>query len=202
MPSAQDRATELLDAHGQTFAAELGLRVERNAPMPLFGLLVASMLLASRIQHRLAVQAALQLRSAGLTTARKLAEADPSEVWSALDRGDYLRKERTTAMLGDLARECVERYEGDLRRLRAEADGDVGELDTRLRGFKGIGPTGAEIFLREVQVAWPEVAPYYGSRGLEAARALGLPSDPPKLAELGDPARLGAALVRSQLSDG
>ena len=43
-------------------------------------------------------------------------------------------------------------------------------------GFhEGVGDVGADIFLREVQVAWTEVAPFADERALGAARDLGLP---------------------------
>lgn len=192
----------LLAEHGTTFADELGINVAKNTPVPLFELLIASLLLASRIQHRLAMQAYVELRKAGFRTADKLAAADAHDVWSALDRGDYLRKDRTTDLLQSCARQVADDYGGDLRRLREAADGDAGRMGELLQELKGFGETGAEIFLREVQVAWPEISPFYGSRAKEAARARRLPSSDGELAELGDPAVVGAALIRAQLSDG
>jgi hypothetical protein len=80
----------------------------------------------------------------------------------------------------------LDEHGGDLRRLRAAADGDVGELSRRLQEFKGIGEVGAEIFLREVQAIWPEVRPHVVARARAGAAALGLPSQPEELAELVD----------------
>lgn len=191
-------ADDLLREHGRTFADELGIDVARDKPLPLFELLVASLLLASRIQHRLAIQAARELRSSGLRTARDLAEADRQDVGDALTRGKYLRVWRTTDLLQAMSHECLERYDGDLRGLRAEADGDADRLLALLQDFKGIGETGAEVFAREVQVAWEELQPFYGTRAIDAAKALGIAQR--DLPGLGDPATVGAALIRSQLS--
>ncbi|MBO0775524.1 MAG: endonuclease, partial [Actinobacteria bacterium] len=123
----------------------------------------------------------------------------------ALGRGHYRRyDERTATMLGDAAGLLIQRWHGDLRRLRAEADGDTGRIAAALREFPGIGPTGADIFLREVQGVWPEVAPHLDRRVLDAARKAGLPGDAGKLAQLAgsraDLPRLTAALVRASHS--
>lgn len=69
--------------------------------------------------------------------------------------------------------------------------------------FKGIGSTGADIFLREVQDTWTWVRPYFDDRALGMARELGLPDEPDRLAALAphDAARLAAALVRTALDD-
>lgn len=60
----------------------------------------------------------------------------------------------------------------------------------------GIGPTGADIYLRAVQGAWPEFAPYFDGKALDGARRLGLPNSPRKLS------RLVGADERNRLADG
>jgi len=192
----------LLDEHGRTFADELSLDVAKNTPSPLFGLLLASLLLSTRINAELAISAARELRKAGMTSADRVLAADDQAIWQALERGRYLRKDRTTPMLRETAQLAAERYDGDLRKLRGEANGDVDRAAALLREFKGIGAVGSEIFLREVQVAWTELAPFAGERALAAAPDHDLPRDAAKLAKLvpaSDFPRLAAALVRSRL---
>ena len=72
-----------------------------------------------------------------------------------------------------------------------------------MKQFKGIGDTGADIFLREVQDVWTWVRPYFDDRATAAAKRLGLPADPAKLGDLAPRAnaRLAAALVRVSLDD-
>ncbi len=72
-----------------------------------------------------------------------------------------------------------------------------------LKRFKGIGDTGDDIFLREVQDAWTWVRPYFDNRAARAAKMLGLPTDPAKLGALAPRAnaRVAAALVRASLDD-
>lgn len=90
---------------------------------------------------------------------------------------------------------------GDLRKLRDEANGEASRIATLLTEFPGIGPAGADIFLREVQAVWPEVFPYVDGRVQAAARRAGLPGDPGALAKHANSglklARLAAALLRS-----
>jgi len=75
----------------------------------------------------------------------------------ALGRGGYRRyDERTATQLGDGAELLTERWSGDLRRMREEADGDIGRLRELLQEIPGLGPAGADIFLREAQRVWPD----------------------------------------------
>ncbi len=72
-----------------------------------------------------------------------------------------------------------------------------------LKQFKGIGDTGADIYLREVQDVWTWVRPYFDDRATGTAKQLGLPAEPAKLGSLAPQAnaRLAAALVRVSLDD-
>ncbi|MGC9496511.1 endonuclease [Streptomyces sp. WG7] len=191
---------ELVGAHGRTYAEEAGIRL-KDTPQPLYRLLVLAHLLSARIRGSVAVAAARALSEAGLRDPRRMADADWQERVDALGRGGYRRyDERTAAQLGEAAELLTERWGGDLRRLREEADGEVPEVRRLLQEFPGVGPTGADIFLREVQGVWPEVAPYLDRKALQGAERLGLPADPDRLVSLAgttEPAVLAAALVRA-----
>lgn len=195
----------LLDEQGRTYAEEAGITL-RDAPQPLFRLLVLSNLLSARIRASVAMAAARELSAAGMRDPRRMAQATWQQRVDALGRGGYRRyDERTATQLGDGAELATERYGGDLRRIREQADGDIGELRRELREFPGVGPAGADIFLREAQRVWPEIAPYLDDKALEGARRLGLPDTPAQLLRLADdpdPALLAAALVRVALDKG
>jgi endonuclease III len=192
----------LLDRHGRTFADEAGITLA-DRPAPLYQLLVLATLLSARISAGVAVAAARELFRAGYRTPGAMLAASWQDRVDALGRGHYRRyDERTATMLGDGARLCRERWRGDLRRLHAEAPGDVTGLRARLTGFPGIGPTGADIFLREVQGVWPDVAPFADRKVVAGAERLRLPVS----AELLDGLvgrvelpRLASALVRAAL---
>ncbi|MEU5595843.1 endonuclease [Streptomyces sp. NPDC020298] len=193
---------ELVAAHGRTYAEEAGIRL-KDTPQPLYRLLVLAVLLSARIRAPVAVATARALHESGLDTARRTAEAGRQDRVDALGRGGYRRyDERAATQLGDGAELLAERWGGDLRRLRAEADGDVDALRRLLREVPGLGPASADIFLREVQRVWPEVAPYLDGKALSGAERLGLPKDPGRLLDLAgdtEPAVLAAALVRAAL---
>ncbi|MFJ4269013.1 endonuclease [Streptomyces coelicoflavus] len=191
---------ELVGAHGQTYADEAGIRL-KDTPQPLYRLLVLAHLLSARINASIAVATARALSEAGLRDPRRMAGADWQERVDALGRGGYRRyDERTATQLGEGAELLTERWGGDLRRLRDEAEGDVAGVRRLLQEFPGVGPTGADIFLREAQLVWLEAAPYLDRKALQGAERLGLPGDPDRLLALAgkaEPAVLAAALVRA-----
>jgi len=190
----------LLDRYGQTYAEQAGIRLA-DRPAPLYQMLAAATLASAPIAAEVAAAAARELWAAGLRTPRAMRDAGWQDRVDALDRGHYQRyDERTATELGDQASLLCERWRGDLRRLRNEAGGDGGRIESLLTGFPGIGPTGASIFRREVQVVWPVAGPCVDLRVLAGAARVGLPREPGTLAELAGSqpqlARLAAALVR------
>ncbi|GAA4981497.1 endonuclease [Streptomyces hyderabadensis] len=204
-PGQRRTVRELVDAHGQTYAEEAGIRL-KDTPQPLYRLLVLAHLLSARISASVAVATARALSEAGLRDAGRMADATWQQRVDALGRGGYRRyDERTATQLGEGAELLAERWGGDLRRLRDEADGDVRELRRLLQEFPGVGPTGADIFLREAQLVWPEAGPLLDRKALQGAERLGLPGDRDRLLSLAgktEPAVLAAALVRAAVDKG
>ncbi|KIR61923.1 MULTISPECIES: hypothetical protein [Micromonospora] len=203
---ADDRRTAqaLLEQQGRTYAQEAGIRLA-DRPGPLYQLLVLATLLSTRIRAGVAVAAARELFACGYRTPQAMEAASWQARVDALGRGHYRRyDERTATMLGTGARLCLDRWHGDLRRLHREAGGSPAALRRLLTEFPGIGPTGADIFLREAQSVWPDVRPYADRRALAGAGLLGLPADPRGLGGLVDGAdfgRLASALVRVALDE-
>jgi endonuclease III len=192
-------AAAVLSRYGTTFAEDAGIRLA-DEPAPLFQLLVLAELLSARIGAGIAVATAVELRAAGWTTPQKMRDASRPRVVAALGRGGYRRyDERTATQLRELATLVLDRYGGDLRRLAERADGDAGRAAELLQEVKGIGPTGAAVFLREVQGVWPWLRPYLDERAHAGARRIGLPDDDERLGGLVAPddlARFAAGLVR------
>lgn len=204
MTKASDKKVlrELLATEGRTYAAEAGIRL-RNTPQPLYRTLVLSSLLSARIRASVAVATTRALYDAGLRDPRTMADATWQQRVDALGEGGYRRyDERTATQLGEGAELLLDRWAGDLRKMREEADGDEKKIRALLRETPGLGPTGASIFLREVQDIWPEYAPLLDAKTLQGAERLGLPKNPTTLTRLaGDTPRaeLSAALVRAAL---
>jgi endonuclease III len=198
----QDVVDALLAEHGRTFAEDVDIDLSADDSESVFCLLVASILFSSRIGHELATSAARALFAEGWTSPRALADAGWRARTDVLNASGYARyDESTSRMLEDTCHIVLDRYDGDLLRLREQADGDPEELTARLTDFKGIGAVGAEIFLREIQAAWPEFAPFVDERAADAAEELDLPRSADALSDLAgdDFPRLVAALVRTAI---
>jgi endonuclease III len=198
MPHSHDRLIRaLLRTYGRTYAEEAGIRLV-DKPGPLFQLIVLTMLLSKPISSDLAIAAARELFAAGYRTPQSILDASWQDRVDALGRGHYRRyDESTSTLLAKSAQHCLDRWRGDLRRMRAEAGGDRQRLQAFLTEFPGIGPTGADIFLREVQAIWPEYRPSVDAKVVDGARALHL--SPAAIGELAPPEevpRLASALVR------
>ena len=194
----------LLKLYGRTFAEELGIDAKRNAPSPLFCLLISALLFSALISHHVAFRSSTILFRRGWTSPERMAASTWKQRVHALDEGGYVRyDERTATMLAETSQMLIDDYQGDLRRLRAMAGADPSQERKLLDQFKGIGTVGIDIFFREAQLAWPEIYPFADAKALRSAAELGLPAETHKLASLvrtrPNFTRLVSALVRTQL---
>jgi endonuclease III len=191
----------VLKAGGTTYADEAGIRIN-DKPMPLFQLLVLCMLASKPIDAALATRAARELFKAGLRTPKAVLAADRQTMISAFGRAHYVRYDESSATrLTEMAQRVSDEYFGDLREIAERSHRDVAQASRMLKEFKGIGDTGVDIYLREVQDVWTWVRPYFDERATGTAKRLGLPAEPAKLGALAPRAnaRLAAALVRASL---
>lgn len=204
-----DRATaeglveDLLGKAGTTYADEAGIAL-KDKPMPLFQLLALCMLASKPIDAAIATQAAREVFKSGLRTPTAVLEAKRSTMIDAFGRAHYARYDESSATrLADIAAAVHHDYGDDLRELAQRSERDVASAKRLLKQFKGIGDTGADIFLREVQDVWTWVRPYFDERAIDAACELGLPAHADELSALAprSTAKLAAALVRVSLDD-
>jgi endonuclease III len=203
MDTRKQLVRRLLKAAGTTYAEEAGIRIN-DKPMPLFQLLVLCMLASKPIDATTAMRAARELFTAGLRTPKAVLASDRRSMISAFGRAHYVRYDESSATrLTDIAERVRDDYSSDLREIARRSQHDIRSATRMLKQFKGIGDTGADIYLREVQDVWTWARPYFDERATAAASALGLPTDPEKLGALAPRAnaRLAAALVRSALDD-
>lgn len=203
MPERAPLVRRLLEVAGTTYAAEARIRLG-DKPMPLFQLLVVCMLASKPIDAGIAMAAGRELFKAGLRTPRAVLGSDRRRMIDAFGRAHYARYDESSATrLTDMAERVLDEYGGDLRQLADRSRHDVAAAKRLLKGFKGIGETGADIYLREVQDVWTWVRPYFDDRATAAARQLGLPAQPAKLGALAPQvnARLAAALIRVSLDE-
>ncbi|OBI24690.1 endonuclease [Mycobacterium sp. E2238] len=203
MSERQQPVRRLLDVAGTTYAAEARIKLA-DKPMPLFQLLVICMLASKPIDAAIAMGAGRELFKAGLRTPKAVLDCDRRTMIDAFGRAHYVRYDESSATrLTDMAERVRDEYSGDLRELADRSERDVAAAKRLLKGFNGIGDTGADIYLREVQDVWTWVRPYFDARATAAAKKLGLPTQPEKLGALAPQgnARLAAALIRTSLDD-
>jgi endonuclease III len=203
MDKREQRVRRLLKAAGTTYADEAGIKMG-DKPMPLFQLLVLCMLASRPIDAATATRAANEIFRAGLRTPKAVLASDRRTMISAFGRAHYVRYDESSATrLTDMAEPVRHDYRGDLREIADRSQRDIAATRRMLKKFKGIGDTGADIYLREVQDVWPWVRPYFDDRATSAAMQLGLPAQPAKLGAVAPQAnaRLAAALVRASLDD-
>jgi hypothetical protein len=164
-----------------------------------------AILMSARIRASIALDAARALFRRRWTTAPRMADASWEERARVLNESGYARyDERTSTALGDTAQLLIDRYGGDLRRLRRAAERDPTVERRLLKRCKGIGDVGVDIFFREAQRTWDELYPFIDRRAREAARRLGLSDDAEGLTRLvsgDDFIRLVNGLVRVDLDD-
>lgn len=204
MKSAERLVDALLERHGRTFTQTLGIQLAENTPAPLFQTLCLALLFSARIRASIAVEAMRALLDAGWTTAGHMARSNWQSRVSVLNDAGYARfDEKTASMLGEASNLLIERYGGDLRRLRRQAERKPAEERRLLKEIDGIGDVGVDIFFRDVQAAWPELRPFVDKKAVDGARRIGLPTSASELSELveeRDFPRLVTALVRMELA--
>lgn len=197
-------AKAILELYPESYAEALHINVGKNTPAPLYQWLLCSLLMSARINANQAQQAAAALFDAGWTTPDKMAATTWEQRVKVLNENGYARYDESTARyIADTTETINDRYAGDLRNLRKEAVNDPERERALLQQFKGIGKVGADIFFREVQVAWEEHFPFVDRKAAEAAADLGLDSE--ALTDLAGKRenlpRLLTGLVRAALDD-
>lgn len=201
------RLVRRLVGRSRGFAEEYGIRVTNN-PGSLFQVLCLAVLLRRTADVRRAVGPALALRERGWDSPARMVRVPPAELATVLrDAGRRTDADRTAATLSELATAVLDRYRGDLRRVRAAARYDAERERALLAELPGVDDAVRDLFLREVQALWREVAPVADRRALAAARRLGLGRSADDLAALtggGESEKLAwlvGALARMDLTD-
>jgi hypothetical protein len=174
----------LLRRHPRGYVAdEAGFTVTDTAA-GLFRLLCLAVLARDSAPSGAAISAAQALFGKGWTSAQELAKADERELAAAIGGAGYGGARKAAGRLGEAARIVLDRYDGDLQRLREAAGGDPARLYELLGEIPGMDDAGRAVFRREAQMFWPEAGPFIDDRAVRAAGRLGLPADPARLADM------------------
>ncbi|MEM2866705.1 MAG: hypothetical protein QW098_06175 [Candidatus Hadarchaeales archaeon] len=154
----------------KSYPEELGLDLRK--PEDRFKWFLASLLFGRRISAGIALRTFREFERRGYTTPGRILEAGWTRLVKALDEGGYVRYDFSTAdKLLEICKKLKE--EGGLERLHASAK-DPEDLMGKLTEFKGIGPTTASIFLRELRGIWEKADPPLSPLAREVAEKLGI----------------------------
>jgi len=154
-----------------TYSEELGLDLTR--PEDRFKWFLVSILFAKRISAETAKRTYHRFEEEGLTTPEKILEAGWDRLVQVLDCGGDVRYDFSTARnLLKIIEDLKEKY-GDLENLHRESRSPK-DLERRLQEFKGVGPVGVNIFLRELRGIWKKAKPKPSKMAIKAAQRIGL----------------------------
>ena len=162
----------LLDGYGDLFSARLGIALAGLDSGELFRWFLASMLFGARITESVAARTFLAFLEHGLATPDRIVRANFSELLQIMAEGGYVRYDGITSRkVQEAAAKLLQDYGGDLNSLLAAAQ-DAHDFEARIQDFKGVGPTTAGIFLRELRGLWPKANPPLGDLARLAAAHL------------------------------
>ena len=155
----------------QSYSEELGLDLTK--PEDRFKWFLASILFAKRISAETAKETYVCFEQEELTSPDAILEAGWDRLVEVLDSGGYTRYDFSTAtnFLG-IAKTLKEKY-GDLERLHKES-ASSSDLENSLQEFKGVGPVGVNIFLRELRGIWEKAKPNPSAMAVVTAQKIGL----------------------------
>ena len=134
------------------YSEDLGIDI--STPSGRFRWFVASILFGARISEQIATSTYRCFEIAGIIdTPDKIIGTGWDKLVEILDAGGYVRYDFSTATkLIEIATTLQQNY-GSLENLYHQALAKK-DLEKRLQEFKGIGPTTARIFLRELRGVW------------------------------------------------
>jgi len=155
----------------QTYSEELCLDLTRSGDR--FKWFLASILFAKRISAEVAKKTYRRFEEEGLNTPESILAAGWDRLVQVLDSGGYVRYDFSTASnLLRIMEELKEKY-GDLEGLHRESKSPT-DLERRLREFKGVGPVGVNIFLRELRGIWEKAKPKPSRMAIQTCQRIGL----------------------------
>jgi len=140
----------------QSYSDELGLDLTRSENR--FKWFLASILFAKRISAEIAKKTYRRFEEEQLNTPERILAAGWDRLVEVLDSGGYVRYDFSTASnLLKIMEDLKEKY-GDLEELHMKSKRPK-DLESRLQEFKGVGPVGVNIFLRELRGIWEKAKP-------------------------------------------
>ncbi len=154
-----------------TYSEELGL--DLTIPEDRFKWFLAAILFAKRITANIAKRTYRRFEEEELNTPDRILAAGWDRLVQVLDSGGYVRYDFSTATnLLRITEEIKEKYK-DIEGLYRESANSE-DLERRLQEFRGVGPVGVNIFLRELRGIWDRAKPKPSKMAVKVAQRIGL----------------------------
>lgn len=132
-------------------AHKCGINLRSRREMSAFHWLMVAILLTKPIKEEVAVNVLKTLRRYDFDTPEDILRAGWQKIIRALNEANYTRYAESTATeLIELSEQLIEEYDGHMRILIDRCT-EAHDLYHAIQRFKGIGPTGAQIFMREIE---------------------------------------------------
>lgn len=132
-------------------AKDLNIKIASKRERDLFDWLICVILFSKPVQQELAGAAFQELKKHKVDSPDGLKRAGWQRIVNLLGEAHYVRYDESTATrLLDASEKVRQDYDGKLKNLVKECD-SAAALKKRIQEFKGVGPKGAEIFMREVK---------------------------------------------------
>jgi endonuclease III len=156
------------------FATELGIDVQAG-PAARQKWFLAALLYGARISGQLAARTYQVFSARGIYTPGAILAQGWDNLVALLDAGGYARYDfKTATKLLKIMASLEDQYQGSLERLH-EISADGPDLEQRLQKLApGVGPTTANIFLRELRGVWAKANPPLSPLAQLAGEHLGL----------------------------
>jgi len=166
---------EFVKRYGEPYSKLLGIDLTRGRSGEVFKWFLASILYGKPIRESSATKTYKCFEKRGVLSPEKILQTGWDGLVSILDEGGYTRYDFSTATkLLDVAGRLMERYGENLNRLH-EVAADSRDLEARIVALgKGVGPTTASIFLRDMRTIWPKADPEPTPLIRQAQKSLGI----------------------------
>ncbi|MCK4295621.1 MAG: hypothetical protein KAX28_03065 [Candidatus Marinimicrobia bacterium] len=166
---------QLISWKGQTYSQELGINLTRGNSNEIFKWFLASILFGTRISETIVKNTFLRFVEYDILTPREIVRLGWHRLVDVLDSGGYVRYDFKTAdKLLEVMQNLMSVYHGDLNIMHQLAI-EATELEQRIKDLgKGIGPTTAQIFLRELRSIWEKAKPPISPIAVLCAENLGI----------------------------